>query len=196
MGKLRVFLAIRRPFTNFAKLFLGAILLFLPVINLFTTGFIFNCIKSDKELPKWRLGMFIDGLTVFFIVILYSIPLWILFAVLYLFDFSAYSVLIIPFYILAFLTAYVIPSALVIFAKKNVFCKGVLGFAFSKEYFLAFVIGALWAVGLNCISLLLVRILYWMLPLSLFAILIMIVAMMFLLASQITFLTLIANAYE
>jgi hypothetical protein len=196
MGFINVFSAIRRPFTNFARLFLGSILLLIPVISLFTMGFIFNCIKDNKELPKWRLRFFIDGLEVLLIVAIYTIPLWIIYGIISLFDMSANSVLVMPFYIIAFLTAYVVPAALVVFAKERQILRGVFSFAFSKKYLLTFFIGLFWAVGLNSISLVLTRVLYWLLPLSLFFIVILLVSMIFLLASQITFVTLISGIYK
>ncbi|MBW2969185.1 hypothetical protein KY314_03650 [Candidatus Woesearchaeota archaeon] len=194
--RISLFSAFRRPFTNIAKLFLASILFTIPLLNLFTIGFLYNCIKQPKDLPRWRLFYFIDGLKIFLIILIYSIPFLLLFYIIYLLEIPANSTFIMPFYIVTLFTIYSIPAAIVNFAKSNQIIKNTFKFALTRKYFIAFAIGILWAVGLNSISIILTRTLHYILPLSLFAIITWFVSIILLIASQITFLTLISQAYE
>lgn len=196
MGFINISSAIRRPFTDFSKLFVGAILIVIPVLNFFSIGFLFDCLKKGGELPRWRLAVFIDGLKAFLVVIVYMLPFLLVFSLSYLLEIGQESILLAPLLIIGLLSFYFVPAGLVIFARTGSLVKGVKQLALSREYFFAFWIGMLWAVGLNSISIALFSFLHLILPLSLFFIITALVSLVLSFAAQITFLTLITGAYE
>lgn len=76
--------AIKRPFTDYKKLFIGIILLLIPFVNIITgfivKGFQLECAKEVKkrkfQLPEWRFFKkhFIVGVLSFLISFIYLIP--------------------------------------------------------------------------------------------------------------------------
>lgn len=196
MGFVNVTSAIRRPFTDISKLLIMAILAVIPVANLFSMGFLFNCLKKRGELPAWRFGLLIDGIRILIVVAIYVIPLLLLFGISYVLEIGADTVFLAPFIIISILSFYFIPAALVVFAKTDSLFNGVIKFAWSRKYLFSFCIGILWAAGLNCISLAIFSFLHLIFPLSLFFIITAIVSLILSFAAQITFLTLITGAYE
>jgi len=193
MGSINVFSAIKRPFTNLSRLLLGAILIIIPVLNLFSAGYLLECIRTSN-MPRWRLRYFLDGLMALVIVLVYFIPFILLFLFITVTNIPYDSFFFIPFAVLAILTVYLVPAALVNYAKKSVFFQGVFQTAFSPDYFIAFIIGLFWAGLLNFFSVILIRVLYFVLPLSLFAIVNALVAALLLFASEITLVTLLKGA--
>ena len=93
MGEINYFKAIKRPFTDFTKLLIGILFNILPIINFISTGYIFKCATDFKikkiELPKWENfgDLFIDGLFIFLIDLLYFLPV-----LLFIFIFTGPSI--------------------------------------------------------------------------------------------------------
>ncbi len=73
--------AIKRPFQNFKKLTIGALLGLIPFVNLitglFVAGYTLNCAKKPEEkLPEWEnwTELFIKGITAAVVGFLYALP--------------------------------------------------------------------------------------------------------------------------
>lgn len=76
--------SIRLPFSDLKKFMIGALLNLLPILNLFSAGYILQCgkssLKGNDKLPEWQHwgDLFVKGLLVFALTIIYAIPLIIL----------------------------------------------------------------------------------------------------------------------
>ena len=72
--------AVVRPFTDVWKAIIGIILSMIPIVNIFVSGFAVraarNSMDGNEELPEWDGfgSMFMEGLTVSIISIIYLIP--------------------------------------------------------------------------------------------------------------------------
>ncbi len=72
--------AIKRPFLNVKKLIIGILLSIIPIINLFSLGYILECAnvkkKKIKGLPEWKNfgNLFLQGLLGTITWIIYLIP--------------------------------------------------------------------------------------------------------------------------
>jgi len=80
--------AIKKPFTDIAKLIIGIILSFIPIIWWFAKGFILESsglgkIKPSKKMPEWdNWGyLFIKGLVSDIILVIYAIPAILIFVI-------------------------------------------------------------------------------------------------------------------
>jgi hypothetical protein len=80
--------AVKKPFTDLAKLFVGIILSAIPIVNWVAQGFIIECSslgknKSSKKMPDWKNfgDLFLKGLLSYIIIFIYAIPAIIVFAV-------------------------------------------------------------------------------------------------------------------
>ena len=79
--------AIERPFQDIKKLLIGSLLGVIPVVNLIASGYIIenarNALNKNKNLPEWDnwSDLFISGLAVAIISILYSVPSILLFTI-------------------------------------------------------------------------------------------------------------------
>jgi hypothetical protein len=82
--------AIKRPFTDLKKFVIGVILSVIPIVNLIFTGYLLNtaetAMRKQKELPEFEgFGkLFVDGLLAAIIGLIYMIPVFLLFGILYL----------------------------------------------------------------------------------------------------------------
>ncbi len=76
--------ALKRPFSDLKKLVIYMILSIIPVINFISVGYLLdvadNSLKKNKDLPEWDdfARLFVEGVKLFFITMIYSIPLIIL----------------------------------------------------------------------------------------------------------------------
>ncbi len=194
--------AIKRPFTNLLRLVVGAILFLLPILNFFVFGYFVECARSafkgNPDMPKWRWKLFIDGLVIFFIALIFYVPAGILyFAVLYYEqDFWVFTV---PIGILFALTVYVLPGAIVRYAIEDFAAafKGIFRTTFNLFYFKAFALSAVWALAL----LLLMQVFYTILSYSVtqvytFYLFGALVSGILIFAAQVTVVTMIAEAYK
>jgi hypothetical protein len=195
MGTINLFSAMFRPFTHLQRLLLGAILSFIPGLNLFAVGYLLNCIKT-RDMPAWRLKMFLDGLLVLLLVLIYSAPALFLFALVTLLEIPFDSFFIIPFFFLVGITAYLIPAATVNYAKTGKLFQGVFVTAFNSYYFIALILGLFWAAILNGLAFAIVRGLFYIMPLSLYLVVSLLVAAFFYYASQISFVTMVAESKQ
>ncbi|MFH1473629.1 MAG: DUF4013 domain-containing protein [Candidatus Aenigmatarchaeota archaeon] len=73
--------AVKKPFTDLGKLFLGIILSAVPVINWVTQGFVLECSgvgsnKPSRKMPGWNKfeDLFIKGFMSYLIMFIYAIP--------------------------------------------------------------------------------------------------------------------------
>ena len=193
MGTINLFSAIYRPFTHLQRLLLGAILSFIPGLNLFAVGYLLNCIKT-RDMPAWRLKMFLDGLLVIILVLIYAVPALFLFGLVVLLNIPFDSFFIIPFFFLVGITAYLIPAAIVNYAKTGKLFQGVFTTAFNSYYFVALILGLFWAAILNGLTFAIIRGLYYVMPLSLYLVMSILITAFFYYASQISLVTMVAES--
>jgi len=79
--------AFKRPFEDITTLVIGIILALIPIVNFLTLGFYLNCAatakKKDFKLPKWDnwVDLFVKGLLMVVITILYCIPTLVVIAI-------------------------------------------------------------------------------------------------------------------
>ena len=72
--------AFKRPFLDVKKLLIGILLSILPIINFFSLGYVLESakltLKKKNDLPEWEnwKDMFIHGLSIFLVYIIYMIP--------------------------------------------------------------------------------------------------------------------------
>ncbi len=193
MGTINLFSAMYRPFTHLQRLLLGAILSFIPGFNLFAVGYLLSCIKT-RDMPAWRLRMFLDGLLVLILVLIYAVPALFLFALVVLLNIPFDSFFIIPFFFLVGITAYIIPAAIVNYAKTGKLFQGVFTTAFNSYYFVALILGLFWAFILNGLAIAIIRGLYYVMPLSLYLVISLLITAFFYYASQISLVTMVAES--
>ncbi len=80
--------AIKRPFTDFKKLGIGALMYMIPIVSFitmfFALGYGLECaktaMKKKEKLPEWTDwgNLFLKGLSVFAIALIYAIPIGII----------------------------------------------------------------------------------------------------------------------
>lgn len=193
MGTINLFSAICRPFTHLHRLVLGAVLSFIPGLNLFAIGYLLDCIKT-RDMPAWRLKLFIDGLLVLLLILIYSVPALFLFGLVVILEIPFDSVFIVPFAVLVILTVYLIPAAIVNYAKTGKLFEGVFSTAFNSYYLVALILGLFWSFILNGIALAIIRGLYYIMPLYLYIIISLLITAFFYYASQISLVTMLAES--
>ena len=72
--------ALKKPFQDITKLIIGIVLSIIPILSFFATGYLVETAKKtlakDNNLPEWTNwgGLFVSGLSVFVISIIYFIP--------------------------------------------------------------------------------------------------------------------------
>lgn len=167
--------AIKRPFSDFKKLGIGALLYFVPILNiitgLFASGYSLVCAKTantrDFRLPEWKNwgDLFVKGLLAFVISMVYFIPTAILVAIFLgtaimrkeiaaaVFSFTGGIIIAI---LVALLTIYVLPSAIVSFAINGnfgaAFSGKVFRNAFTGKYLATWLVLALYSIAIGFIA--------------------------------------------
>lgn len=125
--------AVRRPFSNIRKLLWGAFLLFWPLINLMFFGYLYECARGayfgKQVLPEWQNygNLFLNGLKLFLISIIYTIPVYFLLALASTFYLAVDDLLGFPLYLLSILVIYLLPVGMM-----NFMVHGRFNFAFKK----------------------------------------------------------------
>ncbi|MDD5650516.1 MAG: DUF4013 domain-containing protein [Candidatus Nanoarchaeia archaeon] len=129
--------AIKRPFEDLKKLLIGILLNILPIINFFAMGYVIESTKltleKKKTLPEWTnwKKLFVNGLLSFAMGLIFALP-GIIFAGLglglgvikglltksVLEGVETGGPLLIAAIILFFIASYVMPLAIILFAKK------------------------------------------------------------------------------
>jgi hypothetical protein len=165
--------AIKRPFTDIKKLIIGIILYALPILNIISSGYLLEILKTPyKKLPEWKgFGqLFINGLIILIVEIIYFIPLIILGIIglaligterltSFIVDnqfvlnsdqalallISLWPLVLISILVLIFL-AYLIPSAIISYSRNYKFkdafkFKEIIKKAFTSKYLLAIILG-------------------------------------------------------
>jgi len=142
--------SIKRPFTNLKRLLAGILWNIIPIVNFTASGYAFRCaklsMKNNFEMPVWdeKGELFLNGLRVFLISIIYLLPFIILTLILffsfilsidivrykedpsYLIDLIKPVILnnlflFIALFLLFLLIIYITPSAVMNFVNKNKF---------------------------------------------------------------------------
>ncbi|HLC66119.1 MAG TPA: DUF4013 domain-containing protein [Candidatus Nanoarchaeia archaeon] len=170
--------AIKRPFSDWKKLLVGMVLYVVPFLNIltgmFAGGYLFRCmqsaLKNNLALPEWdKWGeLFTNGLLTALIGTLYALPALILIIVFagaalagFLANaslqnfggiFAAFGMLFIGLLALILLTIYLVPSAILQFARTGKFGAAfafgkVFNTAFTGSYFLVWLV----AIGISII---------------------------------------------
>jgi len=80
--------AVKKPFTDIAKLVIGIVLSIIPIVNFIAQGFIIECSglgknRPSKNMPEWKefADFFVKGFVSFIIMIIYAIPAFLVFSV-------------------------------------------------------------------------------------------------------------------
>jgi hypothetical protein len=141
-SQMHYFEAIARPFQDSRKFAIGSLLFMIPFVNIITSffgyGYLFVCAKTAMrkqfKLPEWERweDLFVRGLIISIIGTLYFLPalvLWLVFllaAIWSVMSGEAYGRLAIGVGLMmsgifALLTAYIVPSAILNYAKENRF---------------------------------------------------------------------------
>ena len=136
--------AVKRPFSSTRRLIWGAFLLFWPIVNLLFYGYLLECTRrayvGKNDLPKWgNYGyLFLNGLKMFLISAIYSIPVYFLLALASTFYLAIDDLLGFPLYLISILLVYLLPIGLLNFMIQGRFSfafKGVAKKGFSWRYF-------------------------------------------------------------
>jgi len=78
--------AIKRPFQDIKKLIIGIIIMIIPIVSIIGYGYLLECaktgLKKKKKMPEWKnfWHLFIKGLGMILIGLVYSIPILLLLA--------------------------------------------------------------------------------------------------------------------
>ncbi len=151
--------ALLRPFSDITKFLIGVILGIIPIANFFVYGYFLRCgahsMKRRSELPDWdKWGeLFLHGIMVFIMALIYLIPLiiiiWITsgsgFLLMFKGDFNQLATAIDGLYYwvwaFAILYFYTLPAGLILFAHSNDFAEGLKFWkAFSWHYLVAWLL--------------------------------------------------------
>ena len=169
--------AIKRPFTDFGKLVIGILLSILPIVSFIASGYALECAKTASkkkyELPKWEniLGLFVKGVLIFVIGLIYFIP-----AIIFMLTggigiasslvsgeatnlgrlfFTSGPLMIVSFF-LFLIGIYLLPIAIVNYGTKNKFgkafeLKAVFEKVFSGKYALSWLVVMVYSMVITMI---------------------------------------------
>lgn len=151
--------AIKRPFANPLRIFIGAFLLFIPVLNFFLFGYFLKCAKTafDKNyaLPDFK-STFMKGFVFFIFSLIFGMPLYALaaFGSLFMVFFPSVSSIIFYYFLLliiAILTAYFLPAVLVNYAIHGELLAAFagIGLAFKRDYFIKILLAYIYSIFLQ-----------------------------------------------
>jgi len=174
--------AIKRPFSDWKKLAIGAVMYMIPIVNIITQffgmGYVLTCgataIKKQKKLPEWKDwgGLFIKGLLAAIIGIIYLIPAIIIgviavgATVLTGFTAEAMPAMLgslgagmVVTLLVGLLTVYIVPVAILMYASEGKFGSAfrlgdVFKKAFTGKYFAAWILAVVSSVVLHVVGLL------------------------------------------
>jgi len=212
--------AIKRPFSDWKKMGIGAAMYLIPIVNwitqFFASGYIINCAKSamkkDKKLPEWDNwgDMFVKGLLVAVIGMIYFLPTLILGLVtggsfvLSLIQAGATGTMpnigaagagIAITALLAILTMYVAPVAILLYAEKGNFGAAfAIGEVFKKAFTGAWLVGWLLAMVYGIVVSAVGGLLSMVLAMTIIGPFIIMALMSIIMG--ITVITILAEAYE
>lgn len=164
--------AFKRPFQDIKKLLIGIVLYIIPIVNFLAVGYQLFCAKSamkkDYKLPEWQNwgDLFVKGILSLIIGLIYAIPLIIIAmfvvgtAIFTYFDQGMESIMtlvatlgigIIIFLIIALLTFYITPMAIVSYVTNFNFGDAfkfnlVFKKAFTGNYFVVWILMAVYGI--------------------------------------------------
>ena len=164
--------AFKRPFQDIKKLLIGTILYIIPIVNFLAIGYQLFCAKSamkkDYKLPEWKNwgDLFVKGLLSLIISIIYAIPIIIISIFVIGTAIFAYfgqgmdsittlvataGVGIIILLIIALLTAYITPMAIMAYVSNfnfgNAFNFGIVfKKAFTGKYLITWLLMLLYGI--------------------------------------------------
>ena len=204
--------AIKRPFSDIKKFIIGALLNIIPIINFLSLGYVLEAadlsLRKDKSLPEWEEwgDLFIKGLKGFLIAIIWFIPAIVVFFALAgtaIFDIirtnsldmssvAAFTTALSLGGVLALVTWYLLPSAILSFVDKENFkaafdLRTITKKAFKHDYFVAWIIG----IGISIV----VTAIFGFIALNIISPLTPIIIMIALFPSMIIMFTLIGEIY-
>lgn len=156
--------AFKKPFTDVKKLLIGCLLNIIPIINLFSTGYLLkvanNTMAKKKDMPEWTDwgDLFSKGILVSLIGLLYAIPVIIVAFVVFGVHFMSIMMTgelgtlgfgVFLLFFLFLLTTLVVPSAVLSFAADGKFgsafqLAAVMRKAFTKEFLVAWLLSLLY----------------------------------------------------
>jgi hypothetical protein len=80
--------AVKKPFTDLGKLFLGAVLSAFPILNWISQGFVLECSgvgknRPSRKMPDWKgfKDMIVKGFLSYLVIFVYAIPAIIVFSI-------------------------------------------------------------------------------------------------------------------
>jgi len=156
--------AIKRPFQDFKKLGIGALMYMIPILNIvtgfFSSGYGLECaktaMKKDYNLPEWAEwgNLLIKGFLCFLISVIYFIPLAIITAIIsgpilssslnalissnpqaLVSALGAAGSTLVAVALIGLLTIYVVPTAIMLFVDKGNFSDAFkFGMVFKKAF--------------------------------------------------------------
>ena len=148
--------AFKRPLQDIKKLLIGIVLCIIPIVNFLAVGYQLFCaktaLKKDYKLPEWQNwgDLFVKGLLSLIIGVIYAIPLMIVAmfvigtAIFAYFNQGMESIMtlittagigMIIFLIIALLTFYIIPMAIVSYVNNFNFSEAFnFGIVFKKAF--------------------------------------------------------------
>jgi len=156
--------AVKRPFLDLRKLLLGVLFSILPVVNFLSLGYIIGSAKSmtarrpKYDLPEWDnfWGLFVNGALGFVAILIYSLPLSLLSLMLAFYGSMSFGLggLALLLGLAGVLLSYLMLGGLVNFSIKGEFksffeLRTIAEHAFTKEYFLAWLVAMLYTVVLS-----------------------------------------------
>jgi hypothetical protein len=150
--------AVKRPFADFLKLVIGALLSIIPVANFMVIGYVLSAgelsLTGKKELPEWEDwgDLLTRGFLAWLISVIWVLPVIILGMIMLAVgsggETAGAIVIIISILISMFILSYIIPLSLLSFIEKDCFSaafdfKTIFGKAFTSEYFVAWLLVSL-----------------------------------------------------
>jgi hypothetical protein len=162
--------AIKRPFTDWKKLSIGAAAYIVPILNiilsLFVAGYLLEVAKTAKKktLPEWKNpgNLFVRGLAVLAIALIWNVPSLIIIGIVAGSAILAYAnggsaTLLISTigigglfaFLILLLTMYLAPVAIIHYAHKNTFSsafefKKIFAKAFTSDWLVAWLLAYVW----------------------------------------------------
>jgi len=165
--------ALKRPFSDIAKLVMYIILSIIPIVSFIASGYLLDvaetAMKKQKKLPDFKQygRLFVEGIKSFVIGIIYMIPVFIVLALAFMvagFNFATFDVLsmaaiaamgtwMIVIAILAIVIGYFATGAILRYADKREFkeafnLNAISKTVFKSDYLVGWLIGFVITAGL------------------------------------------------
>lgn len=172
--------AIKRPFQDIKTLIIGIIVCAIPIVNFAGMGYLLECAKTTRgklAMPKWESWghLFVRGLIALVISIIYLIPLSIVLGLTlgtaFLTAMTSMNTMgyvsltglagvgivgVLISFVVALITFYLLPSAIVRYAEKGTFSsafeiKDIYNKVATGQYFAAWLVAMVYGIIVNAI---------------------------------------------